>query len=118
ESKAQDPQISPTTHREKIREISREELKKKISDPQFHGLVVNVLGKRFYDDAHIPRSISAPLKNLEEICKSWNKDGEIIVYCACIECDASYKAYKMLVSMGFTNVSAYEGGIREWYQAY
>lgn len=109
---------SSAPHREKISEITHEELKKKVDNPQFKGLVVNVLGRRFWEDAHIPRSISAPLKELDTICKSWNKDREIIVYCAARECDASYKAYKLLVSLGFTNVTAYEGGIREWFQTY
>lgn len=107
--------------REKIPEISREELKKLVDDQEFEKkdiLILNVLGQRFYDDAHIPHSISAPLKELEERSKEWKKDQKIIVYCACIECDASYKAYKKLVELGFKNVRAFEGGIRDWFQTY
>jgi rhodanese-related sulfurtransferase len=77
---------------------------------------VNVLGKMLYDDAHISGSINAPLRFLEEKAKDWDKGREIIVYCACYECDASQKACRLLTYMGFNNVLAYEGGIREWFQ--
>lgn len=118
DKQVEEPQAHPASHREKIREITKEELKKKVDNPRYKGMVVNVLGRRFWEDSRIPRSISAPLKELDEICKSWDKNQEIIVYCAARECDASYKAYKLLVSLGFTNVTAYEGGIREWYQSF
>ncbi len=111
--------------REKIREISISELYKKVKKPSPNLMLVNVLGERFYNDCHIKLpegvkavSISAPLRVLEEKAATWDKNKEIIVYCACIECDASYKAYKKLIELGFKNVTAYEGGIREWWQTY
>ena len=79
--------------------------------------IVNVLGKKYYDDAHIPYSESAPLKDLSNTARGWDKNQEIIVYCACRECDASMKAATLLINMGFKNVVAYEGGIREWFQS-
>lgn len=79
-------------------------------------LVVNVLGKRFWEDARIKGSICAPLKELEQEAKKWDKNQKIVVYCACKQCDASAKAYALLKKMGFKKVLAYEGGIREWYQ--
>jgi rhodanese-related sulfurtransferase len=99
---------------DKVPEISAEALLKKINKPNI--LIVNVLGKRYYEDARIKGSISAPLRILVDVAKSWDKKKEIIVYCACRECDASAKACKMLKAMGFENVVAYEGGIREWYK--
>lgn len=79
-------------------------------------LVVNVLGRRFWEDARIKGSICAPLKELEQEAKKWDKNQKIVVYCACKQCDASAKAYKLLKGMGFKKVLAYEGGIREWYR--
>lgn len=81
-------------------------------------MVVNVLGKRFWEDARIRGSVCAPLKDLEQEAKKWNKNQKIVVYCACKQCDASAKAYRLLKSMGFKRVLAYEGGIREWYRMY
>lgn len=78
--------------------------------------VVNVLGRRFYDDARIKGSVCAPLKELETEARTWNRNEKIVVYCACKQCDASAKAYLILKKMGFKRVLAYEGGIREWYR--
>lgn len=78
-------------------------------------MVVNVLGRRFWEDARIKGSICAPLKELEQTAGQWDKNQKIVVYCACKQCDASQKAYDMLKKMGFRRVLAYEGGIREWY---
>ena len=79
-------------------------------------LVVNVLGKRFWEDARIKGSICAPLKELEKEAQKWDKNQKIVVYCACKQCDASAKAFNLLKKMGFKKVLAYEGGIREWYR--
>lgn len=103
---------------EPIAEVTAKELLEKIKTKNNKIMIVNVLGKRFYEDAHIAaeNSISAPLRILEEMCSTWDKNQEIVVYCACRECDASAKAYRLLKSKGFTNVAAYEGGMREWYK--
>lgn len=79
-------------------------------------LVVNVLGRRFWEDARIKGSVCAPLKELEQEARKWDRNQKIVVYCACKQCDASAKAYRLLKSMGFKRVLAYEGGIREWYR--
>lgn len=97
-----------------VREISAQELLKRLDEPAL--LIVNVLGKKYYDDAHIKGSISAPLRLLEEIAQHWDREQEIVLYCACKECDASEKAFEILARMGFTTVFAYEGGIREWWK--
>lgn len=99
----------------KPRSINTEQLELKIKkNPSLK--VVNVLGKMLYNDCHIAGSINSPLRFLEEQAKSWNKHEEIVVYCACAECDASLKAYRLLTYLGFTNVWEYDEGIREWFQ--
>lgn len=101
-------------HAGAVREMSAQELLARLNDPKL--LIVNVLGKRYYDDARIKGSVSAPLRILADVAAKWEKDQEIVVYCACKECDASEKAFKLLQQLGFTNVWAYEGGIREWWK--
>lgn len=78
--------------------------------------VLNVLGRRLHSDCHIPTSINVPLRVLHKELKRWDKNQPIVVYCALDECDASELAYEMLVEAGFSDVRAYEGGIREWYR--
>lgn len=79
--------------------------------------VINVLGKMLHEDCRIAGSTNTPLRFLEKEAQAWTaKDQEIVIYCACAECDASVKAYRLLKTMGFTNLWEYEEGIREWHQ--
>lgn len=95
--------------------ISADELKAAMeADPEL--TVINVLPASIHIDCHITGSINIPLKEITESMASWNRDQEIVVYCALYECDAGEKAYILLSCMGFTNVKDYSGGIKEWYQ--
>lgn len=78
--------------------------------------VINVLPASLHNDCHITGSINVPLKELVDTARSWEKNKKIIVYCALDECDAGEKAYILLSSMGFTDVTDYNGGIKEWFQ--
>ncbi len=78
--------------------------------------VINVLPTSLYDDCHIVGSASAPLREIVEKAQSWERDRKIVVYCALDECDAGEKAYILLSCMGFTNITDYKGGIKEWFQ--
>ena len=95
--------------------ISAEELKAAM-EANTDLYVINVLPASIHADCHITGSMNVPLKELVESVASWNRDKEIIVYCALYECDAGEKAYILLSCMGFTNVTDYSGGIKEWYQ--
>lgn len=98
-----------------IRTITAEELKGKMGKD--HGLtVINALNKESYDDCRITGSINIPLDTLQEKAKTWARDKEIVVYCADEECPVSRNAFETLATMGFTNIYAYEGGMREWKQ--
>ncbi len=78
--------------------------------------VINVLPASLHNDCHITGSINVPLKELVDTMASWDKNKEIVVYCALYECDAGEKAFVLLSCMGFTNVTDYCGGIKEWFQ--
>lgn len=81
-------------------------------------IVINVLGKNCYGDCHIRSSFNVPLRFIAERAEYWNRDQAIVVYCALPACDASQKAARKLKKMGFKNVLAYEGGMRDWYLAF
>jgi len=76
--------------------------------------VINVLDKKYYEDCHIKGSINVPLNVLESVVKDWDKNREIVTYCANNKCPASSIAFQTLKNLGFKNVSVYEGGIKEW----
>lgn len=98
-----------------FRLISCDSLKDKMSkDSKL--VVINVLDKNFYDDCHILNSINIPFNEIENKVKSWDKNKEIIIYCANKDCPASKKAYKVFLNLGFKNLFLFEGGIKEWYK--
>lgn len=79
-------------------------------------ILVNVLSPATYEDCHIPGSLNIPLADLESKSEQWVKKQPIIVYCASYECPASRRAWHLLNNLGFSQVRAYEGGMREWVQ--
>jgi len=79
-------------------------------------VVVNVLDKALFDDAHIKGSIQIAEDKLAEESDKWAKDTTVVFYCSNAMCTASSKAAEMLMAKGFTNVSAFEGGMAEWFQ--
>lgn len=80
-------------------------------------LLINVLDKDAYNDCSIPGSINIAYNKLQEATRPMAKDTEIIVYCGSYECSASKEAWHILDQAGFTNIWAYEGGMREWKQS-
>ncbi len=88
------------------------------TEPQYRGLVVlNVLDKPLYDDCHIPASVHVPFEEVEEFAAKIEKNAQIVFYCSNYQCSSSWYAAKKLKSMGYSNVSVYEGGMAEWFQA-
>ena len=95
--------------------ISAEDLRAKMAtNPNL--LVINVLSEKWYRDCHIAGSINVPLDKLIYQMEHYDRDQEVVVYCALDACDASEKAYVLLRCMGFESVVDYRGGIKEWFQ--
>ncbi|MBI2344886.1 rhodanese-like domain-containing protein [Candidatus Dependentiae bacterium] len=95
--------------------ISAQELKNKL-DTQPDMIVINVLNQETYVDCHITGSINIPLNQLLETIASWDKDKDIVVYCAQNSCNASDKALQLLQEMGFLHVFLYQGGMKDWFK--
>ena len=95
--------------------ITAQELKNKF-DTHPDMILINVLNQETYIDCHITGSINIPLTSLLETVASWDKDKEIITYCAQSDCDVSDKAYDLLKEIGFTHIFVYQGGMKEWFK--
>ena len=98
--------------RKMYREVFPGDAKERLdADPGI--LLLDVRTPEEYASAHIPRSKSLPLDQVESrISKiAADKDTEIIVYCLSGARAAS--ACSQLCAMGYTNVSTM-GGIRSW----
>jgi len=77
-------------------------------------MVVNVLGAKEYEDAHIKGSVNVPFNEIEKKAKSWDKNIRLVLYCSNYFCMSSGEAVVKLRKLGFDAV-AYEGGTAEWY---
>ncbi len=100
-----------------MKTIKRDELKKKLEkNEDFH--LVNVLSEDSFERKRLPKSINIPLDQLEkEAPERFDKNDDIVVYCASEKCQASPKAAKKLSELGFNNVKDYEEGVEGWKDA-
>ena len=95
-----------------VKVMTKDALNEKIKKGEKFQLV-NVLDPQYYSLGIIKGSKKIPLADLDKRLSELDKAQEVVTYCADVSCSASRKAAEMLAGKGF-NVSAYEGGIKEW----
>ncbi len=97
-----------------VREISREELARRLRDPAL--AVMDVLAPETYAAKHIPGASNLPLAEVGTRARELFPDrhAEIAVYCAGFTCPASEQAVRLLHDLGYTNLRHYSGGIADW----
>jgi rhodanese-related sulfurtransferase len=98
-----------------MRTLTAEEVQSKMEQTE-KPMVINVLSEKSYEDCRIAGSTNTPVSKLADASKAWQKDQEIILYCSSYQCGASKNAYHILKNLGFTNLYAYEGGVKEWHE--
>ena len=76
----------------------------------------NVLAEEYFEGQMIPGSRRVPVDVVarETITTGLAKDTPIVTYCSGPTCPNSGQAAAKLVTLGFTNVRAFEGGVEEW----
>lgn len=83
--------------------------------------VINVLDRDAFERARVPGTRNIPVDGpefLDEVeAIAPERDAPVVVYCAGEECAASGRAVEVLEDAGYTDVSAYEGGMEEWIAA-
>lgn len=106
-----------TTTAQKFGLIDRTALRAKLDNKeQFH--LWNVLTKEFYKpEANISGSQWIPVDSITDKLageKVAVKGETIVVYCGGSDCPSSKQAAEKLRTLGYTNVFAYEGGLKDW----
>jgi len=100
-----------------MRTISARDLKQRL-DKTPELLLLNVLPIEDFEKEHIPGSSNIPEKEADFLKKveklAGKNDREIVVYCASKDCETSPRAARELTAAGFTNVTDFEGGMKEW----
>jgi len=97
--------------------ITREELRAAI----FQGdvVVVEALGPRYYEDAHLPGAINIPHTEVGRLAPELlpDKDAAIVTYCSNAACPNFEVAANRLTAMGYTDVRKYADGKQNWQDA-
>jgi rhodanese-related sulfurtransferase len=80
--------------------------------------LVEVLSEKEYLEGHIPGAINIPLDRLEVLARQKLKRTDtIVVYCGSYSCQASTKAARKLLEMGYDKTLDFKGGKRWWRHA-
>jgi rhodanese-related sulfurtransferase len=97
--------------------ITREELRDAIEAGDV--TVVEALGPKYYEDAHLPGAINIPHTEVRTLAPELlpDKDAPIVTYCASTTCPNSEVAAKVLIKLGYTNVREYVEGKADWQEA-
>lgn len=99
-------------------EITREDLRTRLAAGEALTLV-EALPPRYWEDAHLPGAINLPhdAVTVEAARRLPARDAEIVVYCASDTCRNSDMAAAALEAQGYSRVSVYKGGKKDWIEA-
>jgi rhodanese-related sulfurtransferase len=100
--------------RESMETISADQLWQRIQDNDV--IVLDVRPESEYDQSHIPRSLSLPLKQLKERINELPRDIDVVAYCRGPYCVLSPEAVALLKNAGIKAIRL-EKGLPEWKQA-
>ncbi|MBA3388841.1 MAG: rhodanese-like domain-containing protein [Rubrobacter sp.] len=101
-----------------VKEITREELKSKL-DRGESMVLVETLGPRYYEDAHLPGAINIPHTEVDELAPRMlpDKSAQVVVYCSNRACQNSPQAARKLAALGYETVYDYDAGKQDWIEA-
>jgi rhodanese-related sulfurtransferase len=81
-------------------------------------LLVNVLPTEYFEEEHIPGSVSSPNDSprfVEDVGeRAGNRDTPVVVSCTSRDCQTSMNAARKLADAGYTSVMQYADGISGW----
>jgi rhodanese-related sulfurtransferase len=97
--------------------ITRQQLEDRIRARRV--TLVEALPERYYLDSHLPGALHLPHDQVSTLAPALlgDKDREIVVYCANVNCQNSHQAAHALAMLGYRNVSVYAEGKQDWIAA-
>ena len=101
-----------------VKKITREELRARLDGGE-EVIIVETLGPKYYEDAHLPGAINIPHTEVDELAPRLlpDKSAEVVVYCSNRACQNSPQAARRLAALGYENVYDYEEGKQDWISA-
>jgi rhodanese-related sulfurtransferase len=97
--------------------ISRQQLQAKLQSNRV--VLIEALPERYYVDGHLPGALHLPHDQVAALAPGLlkDKDAEIVVYCANVNCQNSHVAAHELTKLGYRNVAVYAEGKQDWTNA-
>ena len=97
------------------KQINLEQMKK-IVDSQAPVVIIDARTPKWDDGRRIPSALSMPADMPVELFAQFlpNKDKPLIIYCGGGNCPAARILCERLIAAGYSDVTEYAGGIKEW----
>ena len=97
-----------------LTKITRSQIAEKVLAGR--AVLVEALPHKYYADSHLPGARHLPHDQVDSLASQVlpNKDAEIIVYCANVQCQNSSIAAHALTKLGYSNVAVYADGKQDW----
>ena len=101
-----------------IKEITREKIRAKLDGGE-EIVLVETLGPKYYEDAHLPGAINIPHTEVDELAPTMlpDRSAEVVVYCSNRACQNSPQAARKLAALGYKKIYDYEEGKQDWIEA-
>lgn len=82
-------------------------------------ILFEALDRKYFDSGHLPGARVLPPAEIDNIVPAQvaAKDMPIVVYCSSDTCMNSHQAAERLTASGYSNVSVYAGGKKDWSEA-
>jgi len=98
--------------------ITLEELQAKLTGGE-EIVLVEALPATYFEEAHLPGAINIPHDEVDALAPQllFDRDAQIVVYCASGPCRNSGLAADRLERLGYTTVRDYHEGKAEWIEA-
>lgn len=100
-----------------LNKITRPQLAEKVLAGR--AVLVEALPQKYYADFHLPGARHLPHDQVEALAPHVlpQKNAEVVVYCANLQCQNSQIAAHVLAKLGYINVSVYADGKKDWIEA-
>jgi rhodanese-related sulfurtransferase len=82
-------------------------------------IVFEALDHKYYDIGHLPTAKVLPPAEVDAVVPAYvaRKDAPIVLYCASDTCMNSHEAARQLEAQGYSSISVYAGGKKDWQDA-
>jgi len=98
--------------------ITRQELQARLAAAK-PATVLEALPEKYHRQAHIPGALHMPHDQVDALAPAMlpDKGAQIVVYCANAQCRNSHIAAHRLSVLGYSDVSVYAAGKKDWEEA-